>query len=543
MIFLHFRQFNPRGLVVGAALIVGLTFLLSLMNYPPPTGDDGLYASAAVSLLERGTVGQIVYGAGDPWDRDVNAITFGRSYIAGLAVMLRIFGVSPTIARAYSWLGWLMASLLVSWLGTLVYDRRVGLFAAFLFATGTKALFTAHLARPESWTTSASLLAVIATLGALDADHRPIITTLAAGVMSVWPADFHGTGLAFSLGLALAVGLSCWQRRDARKLVAYTGGALIGLGLWFVLHLGLSGIRDGAELFFGFFRPVQSAGGSSESLRIIWLERLSTLPDWAVSIFWTAGGPLSLLEGGLALYGSLFALFRGSPTDRTLLTVTLGALVAFGLLIPFRHLQYGILWVPYWALLGTRAVFATGDWLAARFTLYSVRLRLVAPFALSALIVGNYIADLWLIYRWRGADYDRTGQAIAALVPENTRVLADTVWWWALRTERVFLTDDYFVALAAGQHQSVQRFLGVDAPLAGDQLVERTLQVLRPDIVILDGALSSHVGPEPTWITLKEIVEEQCSFVGVVPGPWADDSTKGFTQLGQVSTVYACRDW
>jgi 4-amino-4-deoxy-L-arabinose transferase-like glycosyltransferase len=540
------RDKRTRWLIVAAALIVAATFLATLLNYPPPTGDEGLYASAAVSLIERGTVGQTVYAAGDPWDRDVNTTTFGRSYIAGLAIMLRIFGVRLIAARAHAWLGWLAASLLVYWLGSRLYEQQVALLAAFLFATGTKALLTAHLARPESWTTAGVLIAAIAAFGALEAERRPIPLALLAGVVTVWPADFHGVGLAFTVGIVLAVGLRFLQRRAWGRLAAYGGGLLIGLAVWLVLHVGLPGALRGIAGFAGLLRPVQTAGGGGgggEPVRIVWLDRLATLPGWFVAVFWTAGGPLSLLEGALAVLGSLVALLRGSRNERTLLVMAYGALLVFGFLVPFRHLQYGVLWTPFWYLLGAHAVFVMAEWAVDRFAVSAVRARVIATLALAVLALGNFAGDLWLIAKWRGADFAETGEAIAALVPEDTRVIADTTWWWALRDDRVFLADDYFVALADGENRAVQRFLGVDAAPSPHRLVELALRKLQPDFVIMDRALRSHTDTEPAWTALKDIMEERCSVVGTVPGPWVDDPSRWSTQLGQVSTVYACGGW
>ena len=537
------RDKSTRWLIGVSSFVVAATFLVSLMNFPPPTGDEGLYASAAVSLLERGTVGQTVYAVGDPWGRDTNTVTFGRSYVAGLALMLRTFGVNLLAARAFSWMGWLLASLLVYWIGSLCFDRRVALLGAFLFATSSKALFTAHLARPESWTTVGILLAVIAAIGALEAERLTVPVALFAGVMTVWPADFHGTGLAFSIGIALAVSLRLCQRRDWTGLMAYAGGTLIGLGIWLVVHLGLHGILDGVATFIGIFRPVRGGSSGDGQIRVVWLDRLTTLPQWGKAIFWTAGGPLSLMEGGLAVYGSLFAVFRGSRADRTLLVIALGALAAFGLLVPFRHLQYGILWTPFWYLLGTRAVLATGEWAASRFALSPALTRNVVSLLLGLMVLGNYLGDLWLIYQWRGADFKKTSEALADLIPEHSRVIADTTWWWALRKDRVFIADDYFVTLSNGQDPTVQRFLGVNAPPSQYQLVELTLQKLRPDYVVMDSAFRSHSDPDPSWFTLKAILQDRCSVVGSVAGPWANDVTRATTQLGQVSTVYTCSGW
>lgn len=538
------RDKYTRRLMVVTALIAGLTFLATLMNFPPPTGDEGLYASAAVSLIERGTIGQTVYAAGDPWDRDVNTTTFGRSYVAGLAIMLRLFGVRLIAARAHAWFGWLVASLLVYWLGSRLYERRVALLGAFLFATGTKALFTAHLARPESWTTVGVLAATIAATAALDAEHRPIPLALLAGVVTVWPADFHGVGLAFSVGIALAVGLRFLQRRDWARLATYGGGLLIGLAAWLILHVGLPGVLRSIAGFAGLLRPVQGAGGGGgESIRIVWLERLTTLPGWLAAVFWTAGGPLSLAEGALAAGGSLYALLRGSRSDRTLLVVAYGALIAFGFLVPFRYLQYGVLWSPFWYLLGTRAVFAAGGWASARFAPGPDRMGKAASIALGVLVLGNYAGDLWLIYRWRGADFVETGAALAALIPADSRVIADTTWWWALRDNRVFMADDYFVALADGENGEVRDFLGAAGSPSQRELVELALRKLRPDFVIMDRALRSHSDPDATWETLKGVLEERCLVAGAVSGPWVDDPSRRSTQLGQVSTVYACGGW
>lgn len=524
---------NRRWWLTSAALVIASFSLATLQTYPPPSGDEATYASAAVSLLERGTPGRLVLGAGDPFNRDQNSNAFGRTYLLGMAATMRLGGVSHFTARLVSWLGWLVASLMVYLIGRRFYGRRVAIAAAFLFATSIKAFYTAHFTRPESWAAAAILCAIWATLALLEAEHSRKRVALLVGLLAVWPADLHANGLAFTLACGTLVAFELGPRRKQwSTLLAYAAGILAGIAMWIALHFGTQ-----ALILLSYLQRISSPLAQSSSGQTVspWLKNLASYPQWFVTIFWSMGSPLALAEAALALLGVASALRHGPRYNRWLALIGCGALVFFGLITPLRYGQYGVLWSPLWFLLGASAMFRLAERARLRRTLGRA-----VPATLLALTVAHVAGSAWLAYSYRGGDYRATSQQLAELVPPGQRVIADTVWWWALRPERTFLADNYFSLLTRTDNASVQAFLGINEPLPDREALALTLDVLNADYVIVDGALHSQAPGSPLWVELLALVEQRCEPVGQVAGGWANDPAKGFSQLGQVSTVYAC---
>jgi len=529
-----------RVLVIGAIVATLLVFTTTLSVYPPPNCDETWYASTASSLLERGTFGVGVFPDGEPYLQDVNWVPFGRSYGFGLAAMFQLFGVSLLVARTYSLLGWALATIFVFLLGTRAYHRRVGVVAALLFATSTKALFTAHLARPESWTTFAVLAATWGTLVLVQGEHIRLKAIFFTGLLAVWPADFHGNGLWFTLGLIYVVIVELGMRRKLwRQLSLYALGVLVGLVLWFALHLPGVNLGEVLQFIDGYrYTPVSSSSSIAS-----WWRNFATLSDWARTVFWTAGGPLSLVEATFALFGLGFVLYRRALQDRVLGLLALISVLAFGLFFTQRFLQYGILWSPFWYLLGVGALYELGG----RFKL---PIGLSAPVnqrailaAVTLLLSAQLLGDLWLVYRHRGGDFSTMTDRIATRIPSESRVMADPVWWWGLRTDHEYMTDEYTLILTKTDDPVVRTFLGLSTESATVPALSRAFELLQPEYVVLDEAVGCLDPQASIWPEVQSIVMDKCTAVDSVSGAWHGELGKEASQLAQISTVYACTAW
>lgn len=529
-----------RVLISGAIFAMLLVFTTTLSVYPPPNCDESWYASTAASLLERGTFGVGVFPDGEPYLQDVNWVPFGRSYGFGLAAMFQLFGVSLLVARIYSLLGWTLATIFVFLLGTRAYHRRVGVVAALLFATSTKALFTAHLARPESWTTFAVLAATWGTLVLVQGKHIRLKTIFLVGLLAVWPADFHGNGLWFTIGLIIVVIVELGVRRKLwRQLSLYALGVLGGLVLWFALHLPGVDLREVLLFIDGYrYTPV----GSSSSITS-WWRNFATLLAWARTVFWTSGGPLSLVEAAFAILGLGFVLYRRVLQDRVLGLLAVISVLAFGLFFTQRFVQYGILWSPFWYLLGVSALYELGrrfklpTWLSA-----PMKQRAILA-AVTLLVCAQLLGDLWLVYRHRDGDLSTMSDRIATRIPSESRVMADPVWWWGLRTDHVYMTDEYTLILTKTDDPVVRTFLGLSTEAATVPALSRAFELLQPEYVVLDEAVGCLDPQASIWPEVQSIVMDKCTAIDSVSGAWHGEPGKEASQLAQISTVYACTAW
>ena len=522
------------GALAFAACTVAL-FAATIGTYPPPTCDEAIYASSAVALLEQGNFGVTLFPAGDPFLRDKNMVQFGRSYIVSLAAVMRMGGIAWLSARTHAMLGWLLAAGLAAWLGVQLHGRWAGLAVALLFASNTKVFLTAHLARPESWTAASILLAACAALWLLRARAPHAGAIWLAGALAAWPADFHGLALVFTLGFGVAVTGEMGVRRHAwRSASIYAAGLASGLAMWGWLHWPGSDARF-LQQFTAFNYTPAAAGGAMTG----WMANLySMFAVWGKNIFWTSAGPISLMEAALAGFGLVWAWRSGLAAPRMLATTAVVALLAYGLAVSQRLVQYGVLWSPFWYLLGVGALVAAVNIGGGRFT---SALRMLAGTALVVtLLLAQLFAAGWLSYRYRGGNYRQLEASLRTLVPAGARVLADPVWWWALRDGRTFLSEEYFIVLLQTQHAAVRDFLGIDSQLQTTPALARTLDLLQPDYVALDNALACQDGPGEQALALQQLVRTRCRPVGTVAGAWLGDAGKSISQLAQQTTVYAC---
>ena len=526
------------GLLGGGALAFAactlLLFAATIGTYPPPTCDESIYASSAVALLEQGDFGASLFPAGDPFLRDKNMVQFGRAYIASLAAVLRVGGIAWLSARTHAMLGWLLAAGLAALLGVQLHGRWAGFSVALLFASNTKAFLTAHLARPESWTAASILLAACAAVWLLRARTPHAAGVWLAGALAAWPADFHGLALVFTLGFGVAVTAELGLRRHAwRFAVLYAGGLASGLAMWGWLHWPGSDPRFMQQLTAFNYSPAAAGGALTASI-----VNFNSLVVWGRSVFWTSAGPISLVEAALAVIGLAWAWRSGSAAPRVLATTAVIALLAYGFAVSQRLVQYGVLWSPFWYLLGVGAVIDAANSVGGRFP---IERRVLAGTALVAtLLLAQLFAAVWLSYRYRGGNYREMESKLRTLVPAGARVMADPVWWWALRDVRTFLSEEYFIVTLQTQHPAVRDFLGADSQLQIAPALVRTLELLRPDYVVLDNALACQDGPGEQTRALEELVRARCRPTGTIAGAWLGDAGKSISQLAQQTTVYAC---
>jgi hypothetical protein len=116
---------------------------------------------------------------------------------------------------------------------------------------------------------------------------------------------------------------------------------------------------------------------------------------------------------------------------------------------------------------------------------------------------------------------------VQAAVPKGARVLADPIWWWALRQDRTFISDEYLL-------YPLPPFNPPSASVA------EAIAYLKPDTILLDSATSCANQNGPGHAELKAYVESACTLVTMLNGPWITDPGQATTLLGQTTNIYRC---
>lgn len=521
--------------------------VLTLTAYPPPTCDETGYSSAALALYTPGSEWPDIFPEGLP-RRDV-ASYFARLvsiYNLLFGLVLKLFGPRLVVARLFAVAGWGLASFIVYRLGSMIYEKRYSVLAALLFATATKSMMTAHTARPEIWVSAAVLLALWAAALLLNQKSSSWHLALLTGLAAALPTDIHLNGAFFSGAVTLSLTVLLVQQRRWRSIVLFYSGVLLGFVIW-LGFTAMSGITLADIVNFQrYFSPLRMMASVSDPAspasqpRI--LLTLSSVWDWLMRVYWTAGGPSSLIEGVLGMGGILWGLRHKVSMPRLIAVTALTSFAAFLLLNPLRWVQYGALWTPLWYLLGLGGLIELAEprrWLSTWAPLMHHRLAA----GLMSLIMLNLLGDAWLVYRYRDHGYGVMSEAIAKNIPAGSRVLADPIWWWALREERTFITDEYFIHTAHPSITSARTYLGVEDGISHEALIERLLQRLQPHYVILDNALGCSSEPGETWWLLAAEIEDACQPVARVTGVWAEtNSSQRLTAYGSTSVIYVCQD-
>lgn len=505
--------------MLGLALVVAFN-LPSLTTYPPPTCDEAAYADAALSLLTRGQLAWTLYAAGDDAGRDINVVHLPRLYAAGLAAAFWALGVHLVTGRLFSLLGWLLAGLLTYRLGRALYGHTVGVVAALLLLSSVKALLVSHTIRPESWVTAAVLLAIYAAWVLIERKPTPAMAA-GAGALAVVPLDFHVNALAFLPALILAVALATgWRQRKPGLVAWYLAGILAAFVLWLLGHAWPDPHLAGRQ-FLDRSLAYTSLGRTGQPSRLI--ENLWSIGSFWRAIYWTAGKPLALAEALLGLGGLALAFQRGSR-HRFLATIVSVSMVAFALGFSQRFVQYGVLWSPLLFLLGTAALDEVS---LRRCPIASARPSFSLRWLAIGLIVLNLAGAAWFAYRFSGSSFTVVSQKLSHMVPPGARVMGESTWWWALRGNRVFLTDEYFLDIPGGTEGPHGR---------GRALLRR----LHPDYVLLDSAVGCQSRAARPWFELQAAVGAFCRPVGRLQGAGLGDVGLGFSGVAQSTTIFRC---
>lgn len=523
---------------IGLFAICAFLFVtLTQRHYPAPSCDEVGYSAAAQGWLNTGTPSwEPIMPLGDPYGRDANIGFQGRGYLALLAGNFAIFGTSLDLARIISVVGWAIAVGLTYQLGQMLFSTQIGLLSALMFGVLPKTFFSAHFARPESWTIAAILAACGYATHTLTHEKPNRLQFFLLGILLVIPGFFHGNGFIFGAVLASGVGIQLFRTRRIAALGDVLLGYLLAGGLWIATHIGLTPSSLQQALWYTTFASDSTSVTAETSI----LAGMATLPSWLRTTYWSGGSQLETLLFGIA---SAALIFNRDKHGIRILGLIAATLLLFGLFFSQRFFQYAALWAPFVSIVTVVGLACCLDWLRSLISVWP-GLRAETLLVVLILTVSSGYLAIDALFTWRNidGDYAQTAEEIAALVPNNSTVLADATWWWAFEANHTFLSDEYLFMLPNAADTRVQDFLAVNADANTDQVAHALFATLQPDYVILDSASGCNMGPTADWDAAAELVATACKPVGNVAGNWVDDPLKATSQFGQTSTVYSC-DW
>ncbi|MCL4248169.1 MAG: glycosyltransferase family 39 protein [Anaerolineae bacterium] len=406
--------------------VIALTCLIALPLLTYPLGrDQGEFAVIGRGLLQ----GKVPYI--DLWNPKPPAVFFVY------ALAMQVFGQTATALRAIDLL--LMPPLLVSiaWIGARLFSRRVGLWAALLFAVFycTETFWT--LTQNDGIAVLPMCLALVCALKAADLTPRAPAWALASGALMGVVIWFKYPFALFALVLVLVYGFELRRRAEQpslsvwfRFIIAAALGGLIVIGAG-VLWLVQAGAWDAFVESVRVTASYTALGAQPDALA----EALLT----ALGFRWSHWGLLFVLAV-LSLLGTL------STRQRTFTLAWL--LIAFVImLVQLRGYDYHWLpMLPPLALLGALGLTRMLD-LAARWRWTN----LLAALVLLAILINGIYPRAWAYLtgqedRFAYGDRFVAGEFIAG---ESERVAdylrarsvpGDSLYIWGFRPEVYYIS-------------------------------------------------------------------------------------------------------
>jgi hypothetical protein len=344
-------------------------------------------------------------------------------------------------------------------------------------------------------------------------------------LLAVAAFDIHGHGLGTILAALVVVGYEAgWRQKQWNKFASMIGGLILGAVIWMTLHLWPSPQAAYVQINEVLKFTLLESGASQEASGLT--KNILTMGQFLITAYWGTGRWLGLLEALLTVAGIAGILKRRAYADRFLLIWVATSFTVFAIIFSQRFVNYFVLWSPLLILMGVSAIDSLLTHIMARFQ----QPRLISPvvsIGAFVLIAANLIGSLFLIRNFYNNNFDDLGNAIENSIPRDTRVIADPNWWWVLRHDRVFITDEYFL-------YPMPPF---NPPPA---TIQDGITYLRPDYILIDSATSCINQDGPGHAELLNYAKENCTLVTQLDGAWVNNPEQSTTLLGQTTSVYRC---
>ena len=420
------------ALLAVAYLLFGL---LTLAEFPLVWRDEAWYAQSAWAFADQGTFALPMFADLSGFDRD--NVVYGRTYLAAVAAIFEVFGLSPYTARLISFVSGLVAITAVFGIGRELWNPKVGAIAAVFMAVTPNFVLQSHDARPEMmvvafWTTAFYL---VLSGDRLHSGWRLFL----AGLIAALTADVHLNGAIVAPALFVVLLL---RRSPPRGLVVFSLGAILG-GLWWVfVHVlpdpALMREQSGT---FGFGLPVSEV--LTEPLKVILLE---------IARYVLVEPRMSVIILALAVIAAVVLLVK--RRDRALIT-----LLSFGLVFHVFMTLFSGTKVPFYAVL----LLPLAALLVAR--LVDISPRPLAWGVSGLLVVTSLFSVGTIAIDQVPADYDAYIARLREHVPDGATIQGEPTIWYGFADHPLIATP-YF--LWAGPYEEEVRRLGIEYVIGDD---------------------------------------------------------------------------
>ena len=435
--------------------IYGVVSLLTLARVPIVWVDEPWYAQPAWSLATSGSFGNPMFP--DLHGMAESNVAFGRIYLGGVGLILKLLGLGVFQARLLSLVAGLATIYLTFLLGRQLWDARAGAFSAIVLAISPIFVMQTHDARPE-------ILLLAFLLASLNLAVRSdsgigVRGVIVAGVLAGLAADVHLNGVLVPFVVFAALAARAGSTSTALlRGVALMAGCLIGWGWWMAIHI----LPDPA-LFFDQWSNVWSEQLPFQVLAIdprmvLMAEPLRFLQ---ASLFWW---PLAWLTPLAAILSAVILLRH--HRDRNVVAIVGGiaaTIVFMALFVAHKAPTYAVLVWPLCALL-------VGRWLTM-----SPGRRLSAGMLTTAVLASVLALAVVAASAWNG-DYGAFIGRLRQVLPEGATVQAPPTYWFGLADHPYVAVEDF--AYAGPYAQAVRR-LNVDYIIADEYFLETVLKVER----------------------------------------------------------------
>jgi 4-amino-4-deoxy-L-arabinose transferase-like glycosyltransferase len=460
------------------SLLGGLIWLVlglwGLTLYPAARSDEAWFAAPAVSILQTGHISLPIFGQTPGM---FESYTVWRGYASLLAGWFKLVGVGIAQARLLTLLATALNAGLLYWLAKQIIRPTAGVFAALFYLFSVRLLYSSHFTRPDIW---------VQTFGIVSwCLYWWLKTRQSAGQSPRWywifgfgclitaPLDFYPLIAYFTAASASAYLWHCWRQRNWHAALWLLLGSTVGV----LYYLAMRFLPDPLTTFHQM-QSVQAFYNANQPTNHVSLQ--SYLVDFLFQNILVEGilgnSRLGGIEFAIGTFGLGVAIWQARWQSGSRWLLWCGTLLWVGFLLPYKGILHLVEFVPWLALLCSLAVLQLNDWLAARWQPIPRWPLFWAMLASSPLMLGGLAGTLLLTYANRTIDYPAAAQRIRQTLPtSNPSILAEGLWWWYLREDVRFTSDEYLrIAQAARPNLPA-------ATIVADVLAERQVE-----IVILD---------------------------------------------------------
>lgn len=471
--------------------------LYSLMSYPAPSSDEGWFGAGAAAFLATGRFEVPIFGnaslffRGDLW----------RLYAVGLALAFRLGGVALLPGRLFSVAGALIGAWALFAFGCRLYGAGVGLLSAALYLFSTRVLASSHIVRPDIWVNVAGILCLLG-FWQVKLSRQPRQAFL-LGLVAALAVEVYVVGVYASIATTLAVLFEFRRRADWKMLGAYALGSAIWASVWLIGRYA-----DGAGSTLAQWQTLYQTMSPRSNL----LSPLALFSRmWAYVQAGLIGySRLGVVESVYLVIGLFSLLTRRQTADKFVLFAAL--VLWLGLFYPPKSENHLIDLMPLFSLMIAAGAGRAAEFVAAQLPRLKPSLMFLSALLAGPLIAGYLFGNMWLGWQSRVIrDAQRAyNDQLRGLVPPDSRVLGDAVWWWAL-SDQVFTNHHYLNWYQSSYPQ-----------MSKEEVLAAVIKERRINVVLLDDLSGYPQSLYGSVVMMKTTVENytrtHCRLAGFAAG-------------------------